>query len=777
MPSVLVSEMDAGKDTTPCFDFACANANDSLVNFGGLLRGLAITLGIENPTMLSSRDSALLQHHFGFSTLRPAQEPVIEHVLGGGDAFVLMPTGGGKSLCYQFPAVARPGTALVISPLIALMKDQVDGLRIQGIQAAYLNSTLPPDEERRVFQQLQAGELQLIYVAPERLTAADGALIGHLQRVAISLIAIDEAHCVSQWGHDFRPDYLALGRLRTAFPGIPVIALTATADALTRTDILDQLQLRSARTFVSSFDRPNIHYAVAPKRGWKDELVAFLSARRGQSGIVYCLSRRSTEELAEELSEQGFPAVAYHAGLRAEERDRRQTAFIRDEVPLIVATIAFGMGIDKSNVRFVVHADLPKNLEGYYQETGRAGRDGEPSEALLFGGASDYPRMSAFCEVEGNREQTELLLAKLRRMVEFAESTTCRRRLLLTYFGENAPDACGNCDNCQADHAHYDATVAAQKLLSTVARLPAPYGLGHSVEVLRGSGSSRIPPAQRALSVFGIGGEHTKSEWMDIGRELIQRGFVDQELGRFPVLRLNARSWDVLKGRERVELTVRKARPEEPESATAAPAGHPELLASLRALRKAMADDRNVAAYVILPDNSLRELAEYRPQNADELLLITGFGAMKVKQLGPAFLNAIASGCLRWGLTGNMPNRKAKKQAADRKKGGISTTARATLKLWQAGRTTSEIAAARGISERTVEEHLVQTIEAGQLEGTALLPPFELQPLLAAWERTPDASLRELRESVGETYSYFAIKVARAESLRTRLAESAQHRQ
>ena len=724
---------------------------------------------------LNAHESATLQRVFGFRALRPAQAPVIEHILRGGDAFVLMPTGGGKSLCYQFPAVVRPGMALVISPLIALMKDQVDGLRLQGIRAAFLNSTLEEAEEREVYEAVLSGTLDLLYIAPERLFAPGNALLDQLKRRPLSLIAIDEAHCVSQWGHDFRPHYLELRALKDHFPDAPMVALTATADQLTRDDILEQLQLHRAPTFISSFDRPNIHYAVAPKRGWKDQLWSFLQEQDGASGIIYCLSRRSTEDLAAELSASGFNAVAYHAGLPADERDRRQTAFIRDEVPVIVATIAFGMGIDKSNVRFVVHADLPKNLEGYYQETGRAGRDGEPSQALLFGGAGDFARLQSFCEVEGNEEQSSLLLTKLRRMVDFAESHACRRKILLNYFGEAAPDDCGNCDNCLGERTVYDATVEAQKLLSAVARLPVPYGLGYVIDILRGSTASKIPEAHRALSVFGVGKDLAKTAWMDIGKELIQRGYVNQELGRFPVLKLNARSWEVLRGQTRVELTQTEPRPEPTPSRSTAPEveGHPELFNRLRALRKDLADARNVPAYVILPDNSLRELAAYRPQTEEELHQITGFGQVKVRQFGHAFLEVVTAACTEWGLATDMPaGRKKSTPKPSKSSRGPAATVLKTLELWRENPSIEGVAQRRKLGERTVEQHLADAVEAGALDAEELLPPHRLQPVVEAWRTAPKATRREIRDRVGDSFSYFEINVARAHALRALVSES-----
>lgn len=716
--------------------------------------------------MLLPEHAQTLRSAFGFDTLRPAQEPVVSHVLAGGDALVLMPTGGGKSLCYQFPALVLPGTTLVISPLIALMKDQVDSLRLQGIAAAFLNSTLDPDEEGQTLHALRTGALKLLYVAPERLFAGGDGLMSFLDGVRIGLIAIDEAHCVSQWGHDFRPHYLELRHLRAHFLGVPIVALTATADELTRKDILTQLGLPSARTFVNSFDRPNIHYIARPKAGWRDQLFEFLSTHKNETGIIYCLSRRSTESLADELQASGFHAAAYHAGLSPAERDLRQTAFIKDEVPIIVATIAFGMGIDKSNVRFVVHADLPKNLEGYYQETGRAGRDGEPSVALLFGGAGDFGRLSSFCEVEGDEKQSALMLMKLRRMVDFAESHTCRRKLLLNYFGEDAPETCGNCDNCTTVRETFDATREAQMLLSTVARLSMPYGLGYCVDILRGSGSERIPEAQRALSVFGIGKVHSKAKWMALGKELIQRGWLDQSLTRFPTLTLNARSWQVLKGEVRVELTTVEtpvASSEKHRPAKAEVEGHPELFEALRVLRKQLADERNVPAYIILPDNSLRELAAFRPQTQEELYAITGFGEMKVNNFGEAVLAAIAEGCAKWQLEGNMDAAvKKPKRKTRAPKNGPPETVRKTVAAWRPGLTVEEIADKRSLSTSTIEGHLTEAVEWGILSPEAVVSAEKLGILKPAWQEYPDSGLREMRDRVGEQHSYFEIRVARA---------------
>ncbi|HEX8356501.1 MAG TPA: DNA helicase RecQ, partial [Segetibacter sp.] len=434
----------------------------------------------------------ILQTVFGYDTFRNNQQEIIEHVLAGKDAVVLMPTGGGKSLCYQVPALCLGGVTIVVSPLIALMKDQVDALKISGIKAAFLNSTQSAAEQSYIIQQLKANQLKLLYLAPERLMGNETQFIQFLQQIHVSLFAIDEAHCISQWGHDFRPEYLTLGQLKEKFANIPLIALTATADALTQKDIIEKLGFTEYRLFENSFNRPNIWYYVKPKRNYYEELTAYLNTHRNNSGIIYCLSRTGTERLAEDLKGDGFNAAAYHAGLEKFVRDERQDKFLKDEIQIIVATIAFGMGINKSNVRFVVHADLPKNIEGYYQETGRAGRDSLHSEAILFYGAGDVMKLKRFAEVEGNEAQTRIMLQKLDKMSKFCETKTCRRKFMLNYFGDDAPDYCGSCDVCLNKPVLQNTTITAQKILSTVARVKESFGARYVVDVLRGSNNEKM---------------------------------------------------------------------------------------------------------------------------------------------------------------------------------------------------------------------------------------------------------------------------------------------
>ena len=599
-----------------------------------------------------------LHRVFGFREFRPLQQQVIEHVIAGGDAFVLMPTGGGKSLCYQIPALHRPGTAVVVSPLISLMKDQVDALREAGVAAAQLNSSLDAWEAGEVLRGLRAGELDLLYVAPERLVMP--TFLALLDRVPLALFAVDEAHCVSQWGHDFRPEYVELGVLRTRFPGVPLIALTATADEQTRGDVREKLGLAEAGVFIAGFDRPNIRYLVAEKRRPVEQLEAFLRGRRDESGIVYCLSRRRVEDVAAKLRAAGLAAAPYHAGLPAEERTAVQDAFQRDEVRVVVATVAFGLGIDKSNVRFVVHYDMPKSIESYYQETGRAGRDGLHADALLLYGLGDVATARALIESGSSGDQLRIDLHKLNAMVGFAEAVSCRRRALLGYFGETPEVDCGNCDVCLDPPELYDGTEDAQKALSCVYRLGQRFGLVHVVDVLRGGATERIRTlGHDRLSTYGCGMDHSREEWMSLLRQLIHKGYLRQDIGQYSVLKLTVAAAPVLRGDERVQLArprVFIAAPAERRSRTRRPAGaevgsgRTDMPADdgstarferLRALRRRLADEHAVPAYVIFSDATLWEMASVVPRDDVELLQINGVGQTKLERYGSAFLEAI----------------------------------------------------------------------------------------------------------------------------------------
>ncbi len=595
-----------------------------------------------------SGPAAVLRDVFGYRTFRPLQREVIEHVAAGNDAFVLMPTGGGKSLCYQVPALVRSGTAVVVSPLISLMKDQVDALRANGVAAAFYNSSLEEDEARRTLARLHAGELQLLYVAPERLMTE--TFLARLETLPLALFAIDEAHCVSHWGHDFRPEYTALGRLRERFPGVPLVALTATADEVTREDVRERLGLASARLFVAGFDRPNIRYTVAEKVRPAAQLLEFVQRRGSDAGIVYCLSRKRTEEVAGRLAAAGLRAEAYHAGLARERRTAVQDAFLRDEIRVVVATVAFGMGIDKPDVRFVVHYDMPKNIEGYYQETGRAGRDGMPAEALLLFGMQDVVMARRLIERGADEQQVRVELHKLNAMIGFAESLGCRRRALLGYFGEELAADCGNCDVCLDPPERYDATEDGQKVLSCVYRVGQRFGARHVVDVLRGSDGERIRAlGHDRLSTWGVGRERSAAAWLSIVRQLVHHGLLHQDVAAYSTLKLTPASWAVLRGERRLELAVPR------EGAKPAAAKVKRLTADgldvddalferLRALRRRFADEQGVPAYVVFSDATLAAMAAHRPATPEALLGISGVGKAKLERYGEAFLEAIAAG-------------------------------------------------------------------------------------------------------------------------------------
>jgi len=584
---------------------------------------------------------------FGYRSFRPSQEEIIDRLVGGGDAFVLMPTGGGKSLCYQIPAIHRPGVGIVVSPLISLMKDQVDTLRENGVAAAAYNSALGERESRQVLARLHAGELDLLYVAPERLMT--DAFLERLRDIPVALFAIDEAHCVSQWGHDFRPEYVGLGRLRGLFPGVPVIALTATADVQTRNDIIDRLALRDAEVYVTGFDRPNIRYTVVEKQKPFHQLMAFLATRPQDAGIVYALSRKRVEEVAGKLRDAGIEAAAYHAGLADAERSRVQEAFLRDDVRVVVATVAFGMGIDKPNVRFVVHYDLPKNIESYYQETGRAGRDGLPAEALLLFGYGDIAVSRSLIESGNNQDQVRIELHKLNAMVGFAEAGTCRRGALLGYFGERLAEGCGNCDLCLDPPESFDATEEARKALSCVYRVGQRFGMGHVIDVLRGSKSERIQQlGHDRLSTYGIGAARSAEGWGSIIRQLIHRGYLEQDLANYSVLKLTPAARPLLRGEEtlvlakpRVKVAPVKKEPKRKGGAASLAEGDEGLFLQLRALRKRLADEQQVPPYVIFSDATLAEMASLRPATTDDLLRVNGVGQQKLGRYGTAFLEVI----------------------------------------------------------------------------------------------------------------------------------------
>jgi len=601
---------------------------------------------------MSTSALKILQSVFGYPAFRGEQEAIIDHVAGGGDALVLMPTGGGKSLCYQIPALMREGTAIIVSPLIALMQDQVDALRQFGVDAAFLNSSLDAMAQRDVERRLLEGSLKLLYVAPERLLTE--RFLDLLSRVPITLFAIDEAHCVSQWGHDFRPEYRQLTILHERFPTIPRIALTATADAPTRREIVERLALESARQFVASFDRPNICYLVVEKDEARKQLKHFLEAHANESGIVYCLSRRKVDDTAAWLVEEGIAALPYHAGMDSASRATNQQRFLREDGVVMVATIAFGMGIDKPDVRFVAHLDLPKSMEGYYQETGRAGRDGLPAQAWLCYGLGDVVTLSQLiAQSESGEERKRVERGKLDALLAYAETTACRRQRLLAYFGEDFDHACGNCDNCIDPPQTWDASVTAQKALSCVYRTGQRYGVAHLTSVLRGEADDRIRALRHdALTTFGVGAELDKSQWRGVFRQLVAAGLLATDEEGYGTLRLTAASRGVLRGetpvslRRQADRTERRTKKREARadrmraSLDIAPHEAP-LWDGLRDLRSRLAREQGVPAYVIFHDATLLAMLRERPQTLSALGAISGVGERKLARYGEAFLAAL----------------------------------------------------------------------------------------------------------------------------------------
>ena len=600
----------------------------------------------------------ILKSHWGFDSFRSKQQDIIESVIAGKDTLALLPTGGGKSVCFQIPGLYLGGCTIVVSPLIALMKDQVRQLKKRGIIAECLVSGMSKTAIDQALDNCIYGNTKFLYVSPERLKTE--LFLARLPSIKCNLIAVDEAHCISQWGYDFRPDYLEVASIREYLPKVPIIALTATATPTVADDIQDKLAFKSPNLIQKSFERSNLAYIIKQEED-KFYRLERLIQKTGGSGILYVQNRRKTEEYAQLLINREVSALAYHAGLDSFQRSEAQEKWINNEVQVIVATNAFGMGIDKADVRMVVHWTMPKDLEGYYQETGRAGRDGEESEAVLFYKSADFSLLAGFFDDE-TEDQKNLLLNKLRRMGDFADAYTCRRKILLQYFNETrASNACGKCDNCDTPQRTWDGTETAQKLFSTLARLQYDYGLAHSVSILRGSKAKKITPAQQQLSTYGIGKEHSQSAWMDIGKQLIQLGFIEQSIGQYPVIRLNDRSWQVLRGHERVELVQFEARPDAPadassrsrstrgsqttsESGTASAAikGTP-LFEKLRTKRLEIAQNLGVPAFVIVSDKTLVALCEGLPTDPSSLLQVHGFGKVKAKRFGNDFLDVIHS--------------------------------------------------------------------------------------------------------------------------------------
>ncbi|MDB9953252.1 DNA helicase RecQ [Porticoccaceae bacterium] len=590
----------------------------------------------------------ILNSLYGYDSFRGHQAEIIDHVIAGNNALVLMPTGGGKSLCYQIPSLLRNGVGIIISPLIALMQDQVDAMQQLGVKAAFLNSSMSHSEQNQIEQQLLAGQLDLLYIAPERLIKS--YTLDLLDRCTLALFAIDEAHCVSQWGHDFRVDYLSLSLLHERFPQIPRIALTATADIRTRKEIVERLSLTGANSYISGFDRPNIRYAIANKTTAKKQLLDFLKQRKSEAGIVYCLSRKKVEDTAAWLTQQGFTALPYHAGLPAQLRQTHQKRFLRDDGVIIVATIAFGMGIDKPDVRFVAHLDLPKSIEAYYQETGRAGRDGQPADAWMVYGLQDVVRLQQMAQGSDGSEQFKRSERhKLDAMLGLCEVTGCRRKVLLNYFADEAPNQCGNCDNCQIPPQTWDATQAAQKLLSSVYRTGQRFGAVHVMDVLQGKETEKVlQHDHHKLSTFGIGNDIHEAQWRSLIRQLVVRGLLRVDIEGYSALQLTDLCRPVLKGEQSLHLRIEEIKAPSAKKAGSKSARKSQILPEdqelwdeLRECRKMLAEEHNVPPYVIFHDATLKEMLDTLPTSLEEMLFITGVGESKLEKYGDDFLQIL----------------------------------------------------------------------------------------------------------------------------------------
>ncbi len=727
-----------------------------------------------------------LKTHFGYDEFRPLQREIVQDALAGRDVFVLMPTGGGKSLCFQLPALIRNGLTIVVSPLISLMKDQVDALQTNGIAATFLNSTLDREEAKARWRGLHRGEYRMLYVAPERLM-----LDTFLERALnwdIAQFAIDEAHCISEWGHDFRPEYRELKKLRKHLPDVPLMALTATATERVRTDIIKELKLRDPRCYVASFNRPNLTYRIVPKTAPYDQLLAFIRSRPNDSGIVYCASRKSAESLARNLNEDGVSAKPYHAGLTASERTKHQEAFLRDDVRVVTATIAFGMGINKPNVRFVVHYDLPKNLESYYQETGRAGRDGLPSECVLLFSPSDVAKQLHFID-EKTETEARIARAQLRQMVHFAETRECRRATLLEYFGEIYPAkgdgvggqtpslqvSCDGCDNCLQPRETFDGTVHAQKFLSCVYRIHARhgfgFGLGHVVDVLRGADTEAIRQrGHNELSTYGIGSELKRSEWQAIGRELMRLELVECAPGKFSTLSLTPTGLETLRNRTPIILTKQIDIAEKGARTRAGAIECDEqLFERLRVLRRQVADERGVPAYVIFSDVSLREMARNYPTNSTEFRRIPGVGEQKLKDFGSPFLSEIKN-YLAANPRRIFANNVATPSDTHRRQ-CLNDSQTETLRRFQAGESIDQISRARGFVPSTIYDHLLAAIEFGKL------PQAWKRFFTSAQEKEIDAAFRHIRGRgtltdvsaiLGNRYDIGLLRIFRALAARSK---------
>ena len=733
---------------------------------------------------------APLKQFFGFSSFRPLQEEIIHDSLAGRDVFAVLPTGGGKSLCFQLPALVQPGLTVVVSPLIALMKDQVDALQAADVAATFLNSSLAAGESRPRLRGLHNGEFRLLYVAPERLMLS--GFLEDLKKWNVNLFAIDEAHCISEWGHDFRPEYRQLSALRGRFPAVPMMALTATATERVRGDIVRQLHLKDPACYIASFNRPNLTYRVAAKSGAYEQILSFVHARPKESGIIYVQARKTADSVAAKLSADDVKALPYHAGMAAGDRTKNQEAFLRDEARVICATIAFGMGINKPNVRFVIHHDLPKNIEGYYQETGRAGRDGLPAECLLLFSPGDRVKQMRFIDEKPNPREREIARAQLEQMIHYAEIATCRREFLLGYFGERfgAPSTasartdalsqraepvlgapgCGGCDNCLAPRATWDGTLAAQKFLSCVFRIREKSGFGvgiqHVIEVLCGADTDKVRKfGHQNLSTYRIGGEHSRTEWGTIGRELVRLGLLFQNAEKFNIVELTDAGRAALKSRQKITLT-RPVAPTEPAKHRAGEIACDEaLFEKLRGLRKQLADERAVPPYIIFSDVSLRQMARFYPATEKDFSRISGVGERKLREFGGFFLREIAAHVQtnpRQIFADDFPSGVLPSAPIPRRS-RLTDTVRETLHFFRQGKTVPEIARIRGVKDGTIYTHFEEAMLAGEtVDVNALVTANAQQEIAVAFKKYGFGNLTGAVESFGGKYGYGECRVVRA---------------